>query len=256
MCPPPAVAVDANPCLSAARPPAAQRSWKASTCTRCAVEPVDEEEAEIDLFGESTRGNLHFADSSDDEEAGRLPPTRCRRRIDDVLGLHNAEDILSMPWEELRSRTQTLLGELGVPVRSALLASISVGESGSAAHGPPCSQPVAPGLLPPCPWMLDCRGSLKSWPTLPSALPCSQARTRPRSRSARSSPTARSTCAASRCAACARPATAQLVAHAAPGCAAGNLCGAFQGAFHWPPLSRPQLASAPAAAAAAAGNWM
>ncbi|KAL4432385.1 hypothetical protein ABPG77_001684 [Micractinium sp. CCAP 211/92] len=80
-----------------------------------AVEPVDEEEAEIDLFGESTLGNLHFADSSDDEEAGRLPPPRRRRRIDDVLGLHNAEDILTMPWEELRSRTQTLLGELGVP---------------------------------------------------------------------------------------------------------------------------------------------
>lgn len=81
------------------------------------MEPVDEEEAEIDLFGESTLGNLHFADSSDDEEAGRLPPPRRRRRIDDVLGLHNAEDILTMPWEELRSRTQTLLGELGVPVR-------------------------------------------------------------------------------------------------------------------------------------------
>ncbi len=78
---------------------------------------MDEEEAEIDLFGESTLGNLHFADSSDDEEAGRLPPLRRRRRIDDVLGLHNAEDILTMPWEELRSRTQTLLGELGVPVR-------------------------------------------------------------------------------------------------------------------------------------------
>ncbi|KAL4430736.1 hypothetical protein ABPG75_005992 [Micractinium tetrahymenae] len=80
-----------------------------------AVEPVDEEEAEIDLFGESTRGNLHFADSSDDEEAGRLPPPRRRRRIDDVLGLQNAEDILTMPWAELRGRTQTLLGELGVP---------------------------------------------------------------------------------------------------------------------------------------------
>lgn len=37
---------------------------------------------QIDLFGESTRGNLHFA-SSDEEDR---PPTT-RRRIDDVLGL-------------------------------------------------------------------------------------------------------------------------------------------------------------------------
>lgn len=29
----------------------------------------------------------------------------------------NAEDILHMPWGELRSRTNELLGELGVPVR-------------------------------------------------------------------------------------------------------------------------------------------
>ncbi|KAI3433722.1 hypothetical protein D9Q98_003530 [Chlorella vulgaris] len=72
-----------------------------------AVEVVDEDEAEIDLFGESTRGNLHFA-----EEDTSRP---YRRRIDDALGLSNAEDILSMPWEDLRSRTQSLLGELGVP---------------------------------------------------------------------------------------------------------------------------------------------
>jgi hypothetical protein len=32
-----------------------------------------------------------------------------------VLGLSNAEDILTMPWGELRDRTQSLLGELGVP---------------------------------------------------------------------------------------------------------------------------------------------
>ncbi|PRW58251.1 5 -nucleotidase domain-containing 4 isoform X1 isoform A [Chlorella sorokiniana] len=74
-----------------------------------AVEVVDEDEAEIDLFGESTRGNLHFA-SSDEEDR---PPAR--RRIDDVLGLRNAEDILHMPWGELRKRTNELLGELGVP---------------------------------------------------------------------------------------------------------------------------------------------
>ena len=62
---------------------------------------------QIDLFGESTRGNLHFADESE------RPPHR--RRIDDVLGLRNADDILAMPWAELRQRTQSLLGELGVP---------------------------------------------------------------------------------------------------------------------------------------------
>ncbi|EFN59339.1 hypothetical protein CHLNCDRAFT_56697 [Chlorella variabilis] len=72
-----------------------------------AVEVVDEEEAEIDLFGESTRGNLHFADEDDAEPR--------RRRIDDVLGLRNAEDILAMPWAQLRSRSQALLGELGIP---------------------------------------------------------------------------------------------------------------------------------------------
>ena len=62
---------------------------------------------QIDLFGESTRGNLHFADEDDAEPR--------RRRIDDVLGLRNAEDILAMPWAQLRSRSQALLGELGIP---------------------------------------------------------------------------------------------------------------------------------------------
>ena len=112
---------------------------------------------QIDLFGESTRGNLHFA--SDDEDyhhehqqhqqptpAPQPTPTphrhqqqqaeaataaaaaaaaatggpskgqapRRRRHIDEVLGLGDAERILTMPWAELRSRTQELLGELGV----------------------------------------------------------------------------------------------------------------------------------------------
>lgn len=39
---------------------------------------------QIDLFGESTRGNLHFASSDEDDR----PPVR--RRIDDVLGLRCA----------------------------------------------------------------------------------------------------------------------------------------------------------------------
>lgn len=70
---------------------------------------------QIDLFGESTLGNLHFAssDGSDDESA--LPSPRARRTIDDVLGLRNAEDIITMPWGELRARTQALLTDLGVP---------------------------------------------------------------------------------------------------------------------------------------------
>lgn len=37
---------------------------------------------QIDLFGESTRGNLHFASSDEDDR-----PPASRRRIDDVLGL-------------------------------------------------------------------------------------------------------------------------------------------------------------------------
>lgn len=44
-----------------------------------------------------------------------MTPRPYRRRLDDVLGLSNADDILTMPWGELRDRTQSLLGELGVP---------------------------------------------------------------------------------------------------------------------------------------------
>jgi hypothetical protein len=40
-----------------------------------------------------------------------------RRRApgDDVLGLRQPEDIMDMPWSELRDRSQALLSELGVP---------------------------------------------------------------------------------------------------------------------------------------------
>lgn len=81
---------------------------------------------QIDLFGESTRGNLHFAsdDESDWEEgdapqgsstAAQQQQRRQRAPGDDVLGLRQPEDIMDMPWSELRARSQALLSELGVP---------------------------------------------------------------------------------------------------------------------------------------------
>jgi len=67
------------------------------------VEPVSEDEAEIDFLGESTEGNLHLVDSL--KRAG----------VVNVFGMKTLEDIYTLPVEKLKRSTQGVLNVLGVP---------------------------------------------------------------------------------------------------------------------------------------------
>lgn len=70
------------------------------------IEVVDSSDAEIDLFGESTIGNFHFADStvdSIDTSAGMV----------DLLGIR-PEDILPMSFQEVKQATSKALDHLGI----------------------------------------------------------------------------------------------------------------------------------------------
>ncbi|GAB4817883.1 hypothetical protein N2152v2_004929 [Parachlorella kessleri] len=66
------------------------------------VEAVDEEEAEVDHFLESTYGNLHFA-----KKVSAVG-------ISNVLGLERMEDIIDTPYLAVKQRTEQLLRELSV----------------------------------------------------------------------------------------------------------------------------------------------
>ncbi|CAL8467153.1 g6689 [Coccomyxa elongata] len=66
------------------------------------VEPVEEDEAEIDFLGEPTTGNLHLVQRVTSEG------------LANVLGLRQFDDIFSVPYRDLRQNQQGLLRQMGL----------------------------------------------------------------------------------------------------------------------------------------------
>lgn len=66
------------------------------------IEPVDDDEAEVDFLGESTSGNLRFVQRVKSEG------------IVNVLGLQQLDDIITIPYRELKASQQALMKGLKV----------------------------------------------------------------------------------------------------------------------------------------------
>lgn len=88
------------------------------------VQVVSDDEATVDLFGESTSGNLHFIFSSSDEEeaaaAAAAPPdgrgARTHRPpLGLTPGLPSCDNVLSLSYADVVAGCNAALGELGVP---------------------------------------------------------------------------------------------------------------------------------------------
>ncbi|KAK9835055.1 hypothetical protein WJX81_007524 [Elliptochloris bilobata] len=68
------------------------------------VEPVKEDEAEIDFLGEPTTGNLHLVQREGGEGSSGVH----------VLGLRHTGDVFDVPLEQLRANQQAMLRSLGL----------------------------------------------------------------------------------------------------------------------------------------------
>ena len=73
------------------------------------VDIVDEDEAEVDVFGELSTGGLHFVEDLEDEEEALLEGGSLK-----TLGLRHPLDILEVPSGEVARRVDSLLDHLGV----------------------------------------------------------------------------------------------------------------------------------------------
>lgn len=64
------------------------------------VDIVEATEAEVDVFGELSTGNLHFTSEAEGVDGASL-------------GLRSVEDIFQLPYDGVKSRVRSLLGRLG-----------------------------------------------------------------------------------------------------------------------------------------------
>lgn len=89
--------------------PLASVELESFTTVAGTVDIVDEEEAEVDVFGELSTGGLHFVDDLDEEEEALLEGGSLR-----TLGLQHPMDILGVTTAEVGRRVDALLDHLGV----------------------------------------------------------------------------------------------------------------------------------------------
>ena len=73
------------------------------------VDIIDPEEAEVDVFGELSTGNLHFVEDLEEEEEELLSGGTLK-----TLGLRHPQDIMELSPKEVSRRVEHLLDYLGV----------------------------------------------------------------------------------------------------------------------------------------------